>query len=82
MTPYQGDGRHHCPAPGGAQRVPFEHFACPRHRYSIRPRLRHELGRAYRQAFGEARLPGVRAECLRALSVLEDQIANENASVA
>lgn len=83
MTPLSpSDSRHDCPAPGCTERVPFERFACRRHWYSIPSALRSRLWREYANAFGEDRYFAARAECLRALGVPEDQIADENAGVA
>ncbi|HEY2936938.1 MAG TPA: hypothetical protein VGJ25_10075 [Gaiellaceae bacterium] len=42
------DTTHECPAPGCAERVPFERFACPAHWFSIPKPLRDELWHAWR----------------------------------
>lgn len=67
---------HECPAPGCSVLVDFKTFACKTHWFTIPAPLRQELWREFRRNF-EAR-----ANCLRALGVPEESIAEENAGVA
>lgn len=62
---------HKCPAPGCAELLPFETFACRGHWFSIPKPLRDDLWRAWRRGDFEAHAE-VRAECVR---FLEQQAA-------
>jgi hypothetical protein len=76
------DTTHECPAPGCDKRVPFEMFACKAHWFTIPTPLRSRLWSEWRDNPGEDSYFEVRADCLRALGVPEDQVAEENAGVA
>jgi len=77
---------HRCP--GRNQRgepcpheVPFHIFACKPHWFSIPAPLRGRLWREWDENPGEDSYFAVRAECLAALGVPVDEIADENAGV-
>lgn len=73
---------HECPAPGCAERVPFERFACRSHWYAIPGPLRLELTRAWRDLPGTTRYFKIRARCLRALGVAEADVAEANGGIS
>ena len=72
---------HECPAPGCIKDVPFHMFACSRHWYVIPQLLRTRLWHEWDNHPGEDSYFAVRAECLAALGVPVDQIADMNAGV-
>lgn len=54
MTAPRDDGKHACPAPGCARRVPFDLFSCSSHWYLLPSELRRRIWRAWRTgAFGD-----------------------------
>lgn len=75
------DGFHECPAPGCPHRVPFHRFACKSHWFNIPNLLRARLWREWDENPGEDSYFAVRAECLAALGVPVDEIAEANGGV-
>jgi hypothetical protein len=75
------DSRHDCPAPGCPHRVPFERFACKSHWFTIPRDLRNRLWREWDANPGADSYFAVRAECLAALGVPVEEIADTNGGV-
>ncbi len=75
------DTFHDCPAPDCIHRVPFHIFACKRHWFTIPQILRARLWREWDNHPGEDSYFTVRAECLAALGVPVEEIADANAGV-
>jgi hypothetical protein len=76
------DDRHNCPAPGCHHRVPFDRFACKNHWFTIPQLLRARLWREWDENPGGDSYFAVRAECLAALGVPVDEIADANGGVS
>jgi hypothetical protein len=76
------DTTHQCPAPGCEHRCSFERFACREHWHAIGYDRRARLARAWARYPGTDEYFRARAECLRALGVPEDEIAELNAGTA
>ena len=72
---------HECPAPDCYLQVPFAKFACKGHWFRIPAELRQLLLREYANNFGERSYFEARAECLAALGVPDEQIAELNGGV-
>lgn len=70
---HRGERCHH--------QVPFHLFACKAHWYSIPHLLRARLWREWDNNPGEDSYFAVRAECLAAVGVPVDEIADENGGV-
>lgn len=76
------DTTHECPAPGCTLRVPFARLACLTHWRLIPRDLQQRLLREYSHSFGEESYFQARADCLRALDVPEDEIADLNGGIS
>lgn len=72
---------HRCPAPYCVHDIPFHLFACKKHWFTIPRELRDRLWHEWDEHAGEDSYFKVRAECLAALGVPVEEIADANAGV-
>lgn len=76
------DTTHECPAPGCGIRVPFHRFACRAHWRTIPTLLQTRLVGEWQRNPGEDSYFAARADCLRALGVPDDRVADLNGGLA